>query len=363
MTFSAFDKIGRSEWDEFCENSDSAWLRHTSHWIEFCLALNESNENLSFGVFEDGEMLAVVPLVKQPISGADGFYEFLTAGTPVAYPALKNGLADSKKNELIKAIFSEIDDVAARNSVAYSRFFIDPLTPESLSAESERNLLSDLGFDDVSLTTNIVNLSEDEAALFRNIRKGFRYDIRSMTKSGATVDFFDGKKITEDIFRKYKEIYFSAAGKEVGTKERWTATLKLIRLGYAVLAMESKEGEYISGAIFFTYKRVAYYAFGATASSFRHVNGVSHLLQWEVIKYLKINNFNFYELGWNFNKNISDEVYSPKELNISFFKSGFGGKISPLFRGEKFYDEGYFKIRKEELAKKFTEINTPNAAL
>ncbi|MDE2001831.1 MAG: hypothetical protein KGI60_04695, partial [Patescibacteria group bacterium] len=46
-------------------------------------------------------------------------------------------------------------------------------------------------------------------------------------------------------------------------------------------------------------------------------------------------------------------VYSPKELNISFFKSGFGGAVLPLFRGEKFYDEEYRKVRQKELAEKY----------
>ena len=259
-------------------------------------------------------------------------------------------------SKIIKSVFERIGGLAGENSVIYAKFFSDPLTDDSGDGPIKFNQFLKSGLSDISLTTNIVDLSLSQEELFKNIRDGYQHDIRSAGKLELSVDFFNKENITDEIFSAYKDIYFSAAGKEVGTKERWEVTADLIKSGKAVLALEKNaEGRYISGAICFVYKNKAYYAFGATASDFKEINGISHFLQWEIIKYLKTNDFTYYELGCNFYPVISDEVRTKKELSISFFKSGFGGAIKPLFRGEKFYDSEYLKKRRNLLAEKYIE--------
>lgn len=356
MEFIPYNKIDPRQWDEFCAKSRSAWFRHTSSWLFFCSSLNQSNENVSFGVFDGGEMAAVVPLIKQPIPQRIGQFEFFTAGTPVAFPAVRDGFSGEAKSKLLQSVFRRIDELAGQSSVVYSRFFIDPLSPGYLTNVPSKNPLADFGFADISMTTNIVDLSLPEDILFRNIRKGFRYDIRQISAHKFSVDFFNRDNITDEIFRQYKDIYFSAAGKEVGNEDRWKLTFGFIKDGNGILALEKDEaGRYVSGILVFTYKDGAYYAFGATDKNFKTRNGVSHLLQWEIMGHLKAGGFKYYELGWNFPKEILDEVYSSKELSISFFKSGFSGKALPLFRGEKFYDDEYMNSRKKLLAEKYQE--------
>lgn len=356
VDFVPFAKLDLKQWDDFCLNSKSAWFRHSSHAIRFCLSLNDSSENLSFGILEGGKLLAVIPLIKQPISGEDNIFEFAMGGDPMPFPATLNDLSETKAAKLIKSAFERAEGLAKENSVAYVKFFSDPLTDDSEDGPGKFNQFLKSGFSDVSLTTNVVDLSLSEEELFKNIRDGYQYDIRSAGKMNLSVDFFDKNNISEQIFRAYKDIYFSAAGKEVGTKNRWDATYELIRGGNAILALEKdSSGKFISGVVFFAYKQAAYYAFGATAADFKEINGISHFLQWEIIKHLKANGFRYYELGCNFYPIISDEVRTPKEISISFFKSGFGGSIKPLFRGEKFYNAEYFKKRKVQMIEKYIE--------
>lgn len=356
LEFIPFNNIGSKQWDDFCLRSDDAWFRHSSSLLKFCLSLNNLNKNLSFGIIEEGRLLAIAPLNKQPIAGEDDLFEFAMGGDPTPFPALGNNISDSQSAKLVKSIFTKIDELAKTNAVVYSKFFIDPLSESFVGNPQNDNPLLKFGFNNVSLTVNIVNLSLPEKKLFQNIRDTYRYDIRLAAKLNLSVDFFDKNNINDEIFKIYKDIYFSSAGKEVGTAERWDATHTLIKQGDSVLAAEKSEnGQYISGVLYFTYKNNAYYAFGATIPEFKKVSGISHFLQWEIIKYLKKYNFNYYNLGWNFYPIISDEVYSAKEINISFFKSGFGGKIYPLIRGEKFYSAEYLKKRKNNLSEKYTE--------
>ncbi|MBU4348540.1 GNAT family N-acetyltransferase [Patescibacteria group bacterium] len=351
-----FSEINKQEWDNFCLKSDSAWLRHTSHWIKFSEENGDSNLNLSFGVIEDGKLLAVIPLIAQPIPDEAGLMEFEMGGNSIPFPVLLNSIPDSLKNEIIKLIFKEIDNRAKNHKISYSRFFIDPLIEPLLNDFYKSNPLLEFGFNDSSLATNIIDLSLEEDSILRGMRKGHKSDIKFALKNkDQEVVFFDKENISSEIFDKYKDIYFSAAGKKVGNDKRWKNTLELIKDGFAILIMIKRGGNYISGIIILCYKNKSYYGFSATLPDFKKERGVGHLLQWETIKYLKNKGFKYYETGWNFLPIISEDVYSQKELNISFFKAGFGGKKYPLFRGEKFYDLDYSKKRRIQLEKKYKD--------
>ena len=118
------------------------------------------------------------------------------------------------------------------------------------------------------------------------------------------------------------------------------------------MAITTKEDRYISAQFVNTYDKKAYYQSGATLPEFERERGIGHLAQWEIIKYLKNNDFTHYELGWNWYANISGEVADAKMLGISRFKAGFGADIYPLFRGEWFGSKEYMrKVYDERLQK------------
>lgn len=354
LEFVPFNKIDSGQWDDFCLISDDAWFRHSSAGIKFCLGADSLNENLSFGIFENNKLLAVMAIVKQLIAGEKDLYEFAMTGTPTPGPAFNNELSEKQKNKILAAIFKEVDKIARDRNVAYSKFFIDPLSAGFLDKPNNYNPFLKLGCNDISLTTNIVDLSLTEEELFKKIRDTYQDEIKSAAGSGLSVIFFDENNIDAKVFEIYKNIYFSAAGREVGNVSRWNATFQLIKQGNAVLALEkNKDGESVGGVIFFTYKNNAHYASGATIPDFKKKRGIGHLSQWEIIKYLKVHNFGHYELGWNFYPVISDKVHSQKEINISLFKSGFGGKVLPLFRGEKFFSAEYLRKKKAALTDKY----------
>ena len=110
---------------------------------------------------------------------------------------------------------------------------------------------------------------------------------------------------------------------------------------FSILALTYKDSNAISAQFVNTFNKKAYYQSGATLTEFQNVAGIGHLAQWEIIKYLKLNNYTHYELGWNWYPNISGEVADSKMLGISRFKAGFGADIYPLFRGEWFRDKDY----------------------
>ncbi len=131
---------------------------------------------------------------------------------------------------------------------------------------------------------------------------------------------------------------------------------KWIQEDVSILAITTKDDKYISAQFVNTYAKKAYYQSGATKPEFEREKGIGHLAQWEIIKYLKYNDFTHYELGWNWYPNISQEVADGKMLGISRFKAGFGADIYPLFRGEWFGDSEYMRGVYSKKMKKFEFI-------
>lgn len=348
------------EWNRFCLESDSAWFRHTTWFLEYVqnCRFDKKSKNLSFGIYCDNNLSAIAPLIMQTIYAEPELFEFAIGDTNTPFPAFDNSLHPNNKKDIVKIIFQEIDRLAKENNVVYAKFFIDPLTEEILDNRQRINHLPRFGYHDTSLSTNIISLSLPEEELFGNIRKGHKADIKTATKNGFVVDILSQENISAQCFQIYKNLHLLAAGRKTRPDESWDNMFEFINKGYSILALakEPNNNQYVAGTFIITYKGKAYYGSGAIHPEFEKIRGVGHLLHWEAIKYLKKRRCNYYETGWNYYPAISQEVASEKELNISLFKAGFGGEAFPLFRGEKFYSREYLAKTYSKRIKKFIAI-------
>ncbi len=347
------------EWNRFCLESNSAWFRHTTWFLEYAqnCRFDGKSKNLSFIVQQNDNIMAIVPLIMQTVYDEPDIFEFAVVDTNIPFPAFANNLQHDNKKNIMRIIFEEIDRLAKKNNISYSRFFFDPLTENILQSKQKANPLPKFGYHETSLSTNIVDLSLSENELFKNMRKGHKADIKNAMKNNLVVETFFNENITEEIFRTYKELHFLAKGRKTRPEESWHNMFEFLKDGYLVLFLEKKQNnnQYIAGILVITYKKKAYYGSSAMRPEYEKVRGVGHLLQWEAMKFLKREGFRYYELGWNYYPILSQESIGKKELNISFFKSGFGGDIYPLFRGEKFYDIQFMRAKKSTLLEKYIQ--------
>ena len=96
MEFESLTKENENEWNEFCLETDSAWFRHTTHWMKYILdcRIDSNSENLSFLVRQNKKIVAVVPLISQYIYGEENHDEFANYDTPIPIFAIKNDNTD-----------------------------------------------------------------------------------------------------------------------------------------------------------------------------------------------------------------------------------------------------------------------------
>ena len=360
-----YDEIGVEQWDRFVSESKSAWFVHTSMWQDLILNLgfSRNNEKLSFGIYQNGRLVAVIPLIMERISGTVVRRELSFTATNTPYPAFSDSLSRRNRNKLEKLIFARIFEVP---NVDFCGFYVCPLTEEVLNKDVITNPLPSFGFHDTTLSTNIVELEKSEKDLFARIRKGTKSDIKTAKKNGHEVEIINGKELTNDKVDIYRNLHSQAAGRQTRPDVTWEMMSQWIENDLSLLALGKKKGAYVSAAFVNTYKKKAYYQSGATFPESEREKGIGHLMQWEIIKYLNSQGFTHYELGWNWYANISQEVADEKMLGIARFKAGFGGDVYPLFRGELYKNKEYMKRVFEErlnkyLADSFGSTGTPQA--
>ena len=346
--------LNRYEWDQFALNSSTAWFVHTTVWIDYTMNMrSEGCVNHSFGVYDNGELVAIAPLVEEFVRSDSDKKELSFAGLNTPYPAFSDKLSPAKIKKVEKYIFSRIMEIQGAD---YINYYVCPLTGAILQKRTIVNLLCRFGFHDTSIFTNIVSLGKSEKELFSKVRKGHKADIKTALKNNYVVKIIDANNISANLFNEYRKIHFKAAGRQTRPDITWEMMEDWIRKGLSVLALCEKDGVYVSAVLVNTYKQKAYYQSGATLPEYERERGVGHLMQWEIIKYLSSKAFTHYELGWDYHPNISQEVADQKFLGISRFKAGFGGDKYPLFRGEYFHNEDYMRKVYSERLERYLEI-------
>jgi len=353
-------------WNEFCSGNPYAWFRHKTDFIDYIVncRFDGKSKNLSFFVYQNNQLVALVPLVLQSIYETPGLLELAFTDTNTPFPCLDKNLSPDNKKQILNFIFEQVDLIAKANGAAYTRYFVDPLTENILSDREKINPIIYFDYNDTSITTNIMKLDQNEDELLRNIRKGHKADIKFAEKQGYTVSVFDKSNITPEAFAKYRDLHFAAAGRKTRKDESWDMMFKWITNGDAVLALTKLEasGPFIAGSLVITYDKKAYYGSAAMDPSIDRMRGLGHIIQWGTIKYLKQNGFTHYDLGTNAYIMLSQNIPGRKDLSISTFKSGFANAVHPFYRGEKFYSEEYFRKLKSSLIEEYCGVLFPKEA-
>lgn len=345
-----------AEWNKFCLESDDAWFWHTTDWQDYILSyISESRpekENLSFMVYKNDEVVAVVPLVLEKVKFGKSFVnEFAFDGWRTPVPAFSNNLKEIKKEDAYKIVFAEIDRLGKENKIVKVRLGMDFLAPGS-QKKTQFNYLMKFGYLDISLNTQIINLKKSEEDLWRELRRNHRRNILKGDK--FKVIFYTRENISEEIFNKYKETHHKAAGRKTRSDETFELMFDWIRGGIAFLAGVEFEGKVIGFEYYSIYKNNVYGFSAANDPDFGHLP-IRHFLEWQGILWMKQQGFNFYEIGLQQYGNSLYDFPSEKQINISHFKKGFGGFTVPIFMGEKYFNKNYFLEVYQEKIKKFAE--------
>tara|TARA_B100000029_G_C17571966_1_gene956904 strand:+ start:908 stop:1987 length:1080 start_codon:yes stop_codon:yes gene_type:complete len=332
------------KWNEFCIQSDDAWFWHTTWWMEYTLKHNPEllATSKSFFITDGSRILAICPLImEEHVYQGLSHREFSYSGSYGISPATANELSAKGRRAILRLLFDHIDSLAINNNVERMSLRCSPLSPSySISNAPQSNWLMRYNLMDVSLNTQVIDLGDD----LDNIRRSMRRDIRKQIDNASrslTVKIFNNENITHDIFEQYRALHCLASGRVTRPASTFEMMYSWIKMGFAVLFGAVLDDEYVGFFFVTTYKSGAY-----NGSSCRDPNHhkipIGHFLRWEIARWLKEQDFEYYEIGIQQYNWLLHDFPSQKEINISEAKRGLGGLTIPLFQAEKYYSKEYF---------------------
>ncbi|MGK5094798.1 hypothetical protein WDW89_22660 [Deltaproteobacteria bacterium TL4] len=159
--------------------------------------------------------------------------------------------------------------------------------------------------------------------LFRQVRKSYKSCI-NWGKKNLKIECLDHQTITKDAIEQFHQLHVQAAGRETRSDHSWNAQYEMVKAQEAFVILGWLDGKLETAALFPCSSRYCYYGVSASNRDLFE-KPLSHAILWEAILYAKERGCLFFETGSQLFPQ-QPSVAHTKELNISAFKHGFGGK-------------------------------------
>lgn len=323
-----------NNWHCTVMQSDDAWFWHSPDWLEFVKAVGAGSlvEDLSFLIYNDRDVVAICPVI---LEERDGYRRFSYLGEFIPFPAFRQGITPYLRLKAIEFYAKTLSEFAAIRDVAYTRVAVPVLAPSSISGGVASNPLLRHGYLDLPAATQLISLQETEEALWSAVRKGHKSDIKR-AKSACEIRFWERESITNAKFDEYRLLHARDAGRVTRSSVTFEIMLGWIRQGTAILVEASHSGAAAAFALVILFREGAYYASSCTDPEMARVSAM-HLIQWELIRWLKSRGVRNYDIGAQFFGPRWDYVPSAKDISIAGFKRGLGGITRRVDSVERFF--------------------------
>ncbi len=324
-------------WNSFMINNKNSGPFYSLLFQEQILNHSSENqaENLSFVITYELKPVAIVPLIIERKQKYKMFSAVLSFNTFYG-PCISKALGSKFRKKIRSIAFHKIDDLAKKYGASKALISIDPF--EYYVEESYYNYLLFYGYMDASISTVLVDLKQSIEKLRAGRRKHYKALIN---KAYATYKFIVVNKDNPDykIHEHYRLLHAKASGRITRHKRTFDLQYESLLKGDATLIGVQYNKDILQLDYFDHNNGYVFYSSSADDPDFNESDVVtSHALIWYSIEYFKSKGFKYYELGRQYFYPQFFNNPSEKDINISFFKRGFGGVIIPLFRGIKYYD-------------------------
>jgi len=258
-------------------------------------------------------------------------------------PLFSRDISHKRRHKVETYFFELLNEYAKVYKIKKICFLIDPLC--QIFEEERYNYLNKYGFFDCSMQTRIIDLQQSVEELWSKIRKSIKPMINKQYKvyKISVIDSNCDTKIIEEKHKVYKELHHKTAGRITRPLQTFDLQLEMLKNNESFMIEVLYKGRTVCINYFIHSKYSGYYASSADDPDFKAEVSTNHALQWQAIKHLKKLGAKYFELD---NQYFGEQIFehpSAKEINISIFKSAFGGKNVPIFRGIKYYDRELFK--------------------
>mgnify|MGYP005991316289 FL=1 len=307
-------------------------------YLEFC---NKQYliKNLSYIIINEDKVVAIVIIFIEKIENR---VQMSIGENSIQSPLLKTDLTITKMNYIKNFIKVEINKLCEKYKCRLARFQVSPFNI-LISSNVYSDLFYKWGFinqiekndwtDFKCKESFVINLETTKEILWSKIRKSYKSIINQNKRLNIETKVINSENVDLNLFDKYSETHNKVKNNK-RSKENFEFNLNLIKEKKQTIFLCINHNKIIGSFVALHYNRLVYYNSGYTNND-NNLLRPGHLLFWHAIKYFNEKKYKYFFLGGSIDKKIPN--CTDKEINISFYKSGWGGLIIPWEHAEKHF--------------------------
>ena len=278
----------------------------------------------SFAVSENGQLVAVMPLQYSPHTK-----RMTSSGWGGSGPVIRGDLEGVVRERVLRLTLDYARAQAETAAASVLDIAISPASRAALSQHWGVNPFIFYGYRDVSLLSQVVDLSPTPEQLFAALPKKTRYVLRKLSSSGVQIRRVEWRHYLDTYYKVHRETYIRT-GVSPHPKSYFAGiACEMAPRGHAVLlAAFSADGEAIAFNNTARFGEGAFYHTGCSRSQALNLDA-NHLLLWHAMLAAKEDGIRWFDLG-----TINPLADDPKLKSLSIFKTRFGGEPHRFFRCE-----------------------------
>jgi ubiquinone/menaquinone biosynthesis C-methylase UbiE len=318
------------QWDALVRASADGWVFGLSGWQRLILQVSEWElRDLSFAARQDGRLLGVMPLQVDPHG------RVASSGFGGSGPVLAEGLAAGQRSRLLATLLQEAEARARAAGGRELGFQLQAVTRSALANERGVNPFVELGFEDVSSLTRVVDLELPEESLWRGLSADARQQVQRARRLGYRAERGHWPELVDEYYRVHVETY-RRTGVSPHPKAYFAGiAAEMAGAGHAALWVgRAPDGRAVAfhndarlgaGSLYHT----------GCAETAHLDSGVNYLLFWHALLDARKEGCIAYEVG-----EIFPAARDGKERGLTVFKNKFGGTVHRLLRARRVLEPG-----------------------
>jgi len=338
LNIAELSKIRIDDLSKFISSKISS-LDHQILLLEY-----KNKNNLSFGIFENKNLVAICPVSyeKKENYNIGTFFNISLPG-----PLINSDVNEKKFKEILNFILDKIDDLCIKNNIAKIKINFFDLLPSGMNDNKFyylEELLHQYNYISFSLIGSRLHLKKDMKLLENNISKGHKAIIKKEKKIYKFLSFVNHKINFEDFDKLVKNY--------IDFSEYSSYLFKLYCNNQIDLIYDNTNDKLFLSGVFVKVNKTVEYFLAINSD----IGGNHHSLIHNSINYYKKIGFEYMNLGViNYNSTPWFIVDKKKE-NISIFKRGFGGDRYGLNIYGKYYSKESFINDNDNYSKNYLKL-------
>jgi hypothetical protein len=328
MNSAPYETIPQEQWDALVTGSPDGWPFALSSWRRLILAVGEWQlEDHSFAVFDGSQICAVVPMQLDRRSGVLGITGWGGCG-----PIIAGHVPGRHRDAVRAAVVRMVDETAAKLDAKAVRFSVPPVTAAAIENSRGVNPFSFCGLEDCSGIAQVIDLSPDEATLWRGLSETARQTVRKAEKGDVTIVQANWAEMLDCYYRIHQENYLRT-GVTPHPKSYFSGIAQeMAGAGHSVLwAALDQKGDAVAFHNDMRFGVGTWYHTGCSTEA-GLATGANYLLFWKSMRGAKAAGRQWYDCG---------EIFPPsadkKRNGLTLFKTRFGGEPHRFLKAAREY--------------------------